>query len=153
MGRHAGDMASWIGVAAGADALVIPEEAYDLKEIAETVAANRRAGKDHSLIVLAEGVMTAAQFRKEYEAVSGDDVRDVTLSHIQRGGNPTVRDRVFASLMGAKAVDLLLEGQAGIFLGLKNEQLATFDIVETLTKEKHQVRRDLYQLNQGLSAK
>jgi 6-phosphofructokinase len=75
------------------------------------------------------------------------------LSHIQRGGNPTVRDRVFASLMGAKAVDLLLEGQAGIFLGLKNEQLATFDIVETLTKEKHQVRRDLYQLNQGLSAK
>ena len=55
--------------------------------------------------------------------------------------------------MGSKAVDLLLEGQAGIFLGLKNEQLATFDIVETLTKEKHQVRRDLYQLNQGLSAK
>ena len=153
MGRHAGDMASWIGVAAGADAIVIPEEAYDLKAIAETIAANRRAGKDHSLIVLAEGVMTAAQFRKEYEAVSGDDVRDVTLSHIQRGGNPTVRDRVFASLMGAKAVDLLLEGQAGIFLGLKNEQLATFDIVETLTKEKHQVRRDLYQLNQGLSAK
>lgn len=153
MGRHAGDMASWIGVAAGADAIVIPEETYDLKAIAETIAANRRAGKDHSLIVLAEGVMTAAQFRKEYEAVSGDDVRDVTLSHIQRGGNPTVRDRVFASLMGAKAVDLLLEGQAGIFLGLKNEQLATFDIVETLTNEKHQVRRDLYQLNQGLSAK
>ncbi len=78
---------------------MIPEEAYDLKAIAETIAANRRT-VHHSLIVLAEGVMTTAQFRKEYEAISGDDVRDVTLSHIQRGGNPTVRDRVFANLMG-----------------------------------------------------
>ena len=153
MGRHAGDMATWIGVAAGADAIIIPEEPFKMEEVVEATKKGREHGKDHSLVVLAEGVMSAREFRKQYEALSDDDTRDVVLSHIQRGGNPTVRDRVFATLMGARAVDLLLEGQAGIFLGLKNEQLATFDIVETLQNVKHEVRRDLYKLNLELTDK
>ena len=153
MGRHAGDMATWIGVAAGADAIVIPEEPFKMEEVVAATKKGREHGKDHSLVVLAEGVMSAREFRKQYEALSDDDTRDVVLSHIQRGGNPTVRDRVFATLMGARAVDLLLDGQAGIFLGLKNEQLATFDIVETLQNVKHEVRRDLYKLNLELTDK
>src|SRR5699024_12440876 len=72
-------------------------------------------------------------------------------SHIQRGGTPTARDRVFATLMGARSVDLLIEGQKAIYLGVREEQLTVFDIVETLEKTEHHVRQDLFQLNQELT--
>lgn len=150
MGRHAGDMATWIGLAAGADAIVVPEVPFDVEEIAKTVALGRERGKDHSIIVLAEGVMTAAEFVKLYTQYGKEEVRGVTLSHVQRGGNPTVRDRVFATMMGAKAVDLLLEGKAGLYLGVKEEQLTTFDIVDTLENVKHEMRFDMYNLNKEL---
>lgn len=152
MGRHAGDIAIWAGVAAGADAIVIPEEQFFMGDIVRRVNAGRKSGKDYSLIVLAEGVMGVEDFIKQYKAIDPESsVRGVTLSHIQRGGNPTGRDRVFATLMGAKAVDLLYFGQKGVYLGIKDEELAVFDIVETLEKTKHKVREDLYELNLGLT--
>lgn len=152
MGRHAGDIAIWAGIAAGSDAIIIPEESYDIADVARRVDAGRAAGKDYSMIVLAEGVMGVEEFVKQYSEVAPhQSVRGVTLSHIQRGGNPTGRDRVFATLMGAKSVDLLIHGQSGIYVGIINEELAVFDIVDTLEKTKHKVREDLYELNLELT--
>lgn len=152
MGRHAGDIAIWAGVAAGADAIAIPEEDFWMEDIVSRVRQGREVGRDYSLIVLAEGVADVDDFVKEYKKYSPDEsVRGLSLSHVQRGGTPSARDRVFATLMGAKAVDLLLFGQAGIYLGVREEQLAVFDIVETLEKTEHQVREDLYRLNLELT--
>ncbi|AXY25860.1 6-phosphofructokinase [Suicoccus acidiformans] len=152
MGRHAGDIAIWAGVAAGADAIIIPEESFDMEQVAYTVRAGRRSGKDYSLIILAEGAMAVDEFVAEFkEHVPEQSVRGVALSHIQRGGAPTARDRVFATSMGAKAVDLLLEGQAGVYLGINEERVSIFDIVETLEKNEHKVREDLYKLNLELT--
>lgn len=152
MGRSAGDIAIWAGVAAGADAIIIPEEGFDMVDIVERVRAGRRSGKDHSLIILAEGVMKVEEFVTRYTTIAREqEVRGIALSHIQRGGAPTARDRVFAQLMGAKAVDYLIEGQSGIYLGIIQERLATFDIVETLKKKDKSIREDLYQLNRELT--
>lgn len=150
MGRDAGDMATWIGVAAGADAIVIPEEPYDIEAIAKATARGRRNGKDHSMIILSEGVMSGPEFAKQYSAVSTEEVRSVVLSHVQRGGAPSVRDRAYATMMGAKAVDLLIEGQAGLFVGVKKERIATFDIIETLQNAEKEEYLDMYHLNKEL---
>lgn len=150
MGRHAGDMATWIGLAVGADAIVIPEVEITMEEVIEATASGRAHGKDHSLIVLAEGVTSAAKFVKEYEALTDEEIRGVTLSHVQRGGSPTVRDRAFATMMGAKAVDLLVEGQSAVYVGMKQEHITVFDIVETLQQVKHEGRLDMYQVNKEL---
>ena len=152
MGRNAGDIAIWAGVATGADAILMPEEEFFMGDIVRRVRSSRSHGKDHGIIVLAEGVMGVEEFVKEYAKEAPEqDVRGVNLSHIQRGGSPTGRDRVFATLMGAKAVDLILHGQSGIYLGISSEELAVFDIVETLEKNEHKVRDDLFELNQALT--
>lgn len=152
MGRHAGDIAVWAGVAAGADAIVIPENAYEMEDIVHRVRQGRERGKDYSLIVLAEGVSNVDDFVEKYQALAAEqEVRGVSLSHIQRGGMPTSRDRVYATLMGARAVDCLREGKAGIYLGIQGEQLAEFDIIDTLSKAKHKLRQDLFILNRDLT--
>lgn len=152
MGRHAGDIAIWAGVASGADAILIPESDYQLEDIIESVDKGRRSGKDYSLIILAEGVDQVDDFVEKYKKLApNQDVRGIALSHIQRGGSPTARDRVFATLMGARAVDMLIEGRQGIYLGIRNEQLATFDIVQALESKEHTVRRDLIHLNRSLT--
>lgn len=154
MGRHAGDIAVWAGVATGADAIVIPEVPFDMKEVVRRVHSGRAHGKDHSMIILAEGVMSVEEFARQFNEVEPNmEVRGVVLAHVQRGGSPTARDRALATLMGAKAVDCLQEGENGIFMGVKGEQLATFDIIETLEQKSHAVRRDLYILNQDLTDK
>ncbi|MBG9983735.1 6-phosphofructokinase [Aerococcaceae bacterium DSM 111022] len=152
MGRHAGDIAIWAGVASGADAILIPESDYNLEDIVESVEKGRRSGKDYSLIILAEGVESVEDFVEDYKKLAPhQEVRGIALSHIQRGGSPTARDRVFATLMGARAVDMLLDGKEGIYLGIRNEQLATFDIVQALQSKEHTVRADLIQLNKTLT--
>lgn len=148
MGRNAGDIAIWAGVATGADAIIIPEEDFFMGDIVRRVRSGRKYGKDHSIIVLAEGAMGVEEFITQFKEEAPElSVRGVNLSHIQRGGSPTGRDRVFATLMGAKAVDLILHGQTGIYVGIIGEALAVFDIVEALEKTQHQVRDDLYDLN------
>ena len=137
-------------MAVGADAIVIPEVEITMEEVIEATASGRAHGKDHSLIVLAEGVTSAAKFVKEYEALTDEEIRGVTLSHVQRGGSPTVRDRAFATMMGAKAVDLLVEGQSAVYVGMKQEHITVFDIVETLQQVRHEGRLDMYQVNKEL---
>ena len=101
--------------------------------------------------MVAEGVGGVYEMAKTLQDGTGIETRATILGHVQRGGNPTGRDRVFATLMGAKAVDLLIHAQSGIYVGIINEELAVFDIVETLEKTKHKVREDLYELNLELT--
>lgn len=154
MGRHAGDIGVWAGIATGADAIAIPEASFDMVDVVKRVHSGRAHGKDHSMIILAEGVMGVEKFIEEFKKVEPNmSIRGITLAHVQRGGSPSARDRVFATLMGARAVDTLVNGEAGVFMGIKGEQLATFDIIETLEQKSHAVRTDLYQLNQDLTDK
>ncbi|MDQ8758730.1 6-phosphofructokinase [Streptococcus ruminantium] len=167
MGRHAGDIALWAGIASGADVIVVPEEEFNINDVVSKIRAGYENGKKHSIVVLAEGVMPVAQFAEELKA-AGDtsDLRVTELGHIQRGGSPTARDRVLASRMGAHAVKLLKEGRGGLAVGIRNEQMVENPILGTaeegalfsLTAEgkivvnnPHKADLGLAQLNRNLS--
>ncbi|GEN47323.1 6-phosphofructokinase [Ligilactobacillus pobuzihii] len=147
MGRGAGDIALWAGIATGADAIVIPEHKYDIQAIADKLNKNRENGKDHGLIVIAEGVMSAQNFKEELDQHGDFDSRAVTLAHVQRGGQPTAKDRVFATQLGDYAVRLLLEGKGGLALGVHNNKLIATEIIDTLENHKHQTDLSLLELN------
>ncbi|WP_290034229.1 6-phosphofructokinase [Ligilactobacillus cholophilus] len=150
MGRGAGDIALWAGIAAGADAIVIPERDYDVKAIAEKIKQNKERGKDHALIVIAEGVMSAADFKEQLDQYGDFDSRAVTLAHVQRGGTPTAKDRVLASRLGDYAVRLLLEGKGGLAIGIHDNKLVATDIIDTLENHKHKTDVSLLDLNDRL---
>ena len=147
MGRGAGDIALWAGIATGADAIVIPEHKYDIQAIADKLNKNRGNGKDHGLVVIAEGVMSAQNFKEELDQHGNFDSRAVTLAHVQRGGQPTAKDRVFATQLGDYAVRLLLEGKGGLALGIRNNKLIATEIIDTLENHKHQTDLSLLELN------
>lgn len=135
MGRNAGDIALWAGIASGADNIVIPEENFDMDAIAATIRESYESGKKHNIIVLAEGVMSADEFGERLrESADEKDLRDLRvteLGHIQRGGAPTARDRVLASRMGAHAVKLLKEGRGGLAVGIRDEKMVESPILGT----------------------
>ncbi len=147
MGRGAGDIALWAGIATGADAIVVPERDYDIKAIADKLAANHENGKKHGLIVIAEGVMSAQKFKEELDKYDDFDTRAVTLAHVQRGGQPTAKDRVFATQLGDYAVRLLLEGKGGLALGVRHNKLVASEIIDTLENHKHHTDISLLDLN------
>ncbi|MFD1466265.1 6-phosphofructokinase [Lapidilactobacillus mulanensis] len=146
MGRGAGDLALWAGVAAGAEAIVVPEKEYDIEAISKKLTDYREAGHDNAVIVIAEGVMSAADFKAELDKHGDFDSRATTIGHVQRGGSPTARDRVLASKMGNYAVELLLAGKGGLAIGIENNQV-TEHPMEELFDEKHHADLDLYDMN------
>ncbi|MEE5987166.1 6-phosphofructokinase [Ligilactobacillus equi] len=150
MGRGAGDIALWSGIAADADAIVIPEREYDIKAIANKLTENRKNGKDNGLIVVAEGVMSAEEFKAELDKYGDFDSRAVTLAHVQRGGVPTAKDRVIASQLGDYAVQLLLEGKGGMAVGIRDGKPEAHDIIDTLENHKHKTDVSLADLNDRL---
>ena len=136
MGRNAGYIALWCGIANGAESVVIPET-YDYNEvkIMKTIAKHRENGKKNNIIINAEGIGDTTKMAKRIQAISGIHIRATILSYIQRGGTPTCRDRVYASVMGAKAVDLL---DAGIFnrvVAHRKGDFVDIDIDEALSME------------------
>ena len=132
MGRHAGDIALWSGIATGADEIIIPEEGFSMEKVVKNIQEGYENGKRHNIIVLAEGVMSADEFAKQLKAHGDDtDLRVTELGHIQRGGAPTARDRVLASRMGAHAVKLLKEGRGGLAVGIRNEEMVESPILGT----------------------
>lgn len=151
MGRDAGDIALWAGVAGGADDIVIPEHDFDMAQVAEKIRAGRDRGKKHCLIILAEGVMSGNEFADKLAEHGDFHARVSVLGHIVRGGSPTARDRVLASKFGSFAVDLLKEGKGGLCIGMLNNELVAADIVETLENKKHQPDLSLYDLNHQIS--
>jgi 6-phosphofructokinase 1 len=137
MGRHAGYIALWCGIASGAEDILIPEK-YDNneQEIIRHVFENRKKGKQHHIIINAEGIGDSVEMAKRIEAATGMETRASILGHMQRGGNPTCKDRVYATTMGAMAVDLLCEGKSNRVVAHKNGDFCDFDIDEALAMKK-----------------
>src|SRR5690625_818500 len=150
MGRDAGDLALWSGLAAGAESILIPEQEDDFDDVVERLKRGHKRGKKHSIIILAEGVGSGIEYGEKIEAATNLETRVTVLGHIQRGGSPTVTDRVLASRFGAKAVDLMLEGQSGKMVGLENNHLVTHELSEIVTK-KSSVNLNMYKLSKELS--
>ena len=168
MGRNAGDIALWSGIASGADEIIIPEEGFSIEDVVESIKKGYEKGRTHNIIVLAEGVMSAAEFGKALkDAGDTSDLRVTELGHIQRGGSPTARDRVLASRLGAHAVKLLKAGIGGVAVGIRNEQMvenpilgseeegALFSLTEDgkiKVNNPHKADLNLAELNRSLSS-
>lgn len=150
MGRNAGDIALWAGLAGGAETILIPEEGYNMDEIAARLKKGHERGKKHSIIVVAEGVCSGVEFAKKVKETTDFDTRVSVLGHMQRGGSPTAFDRVLASRLGASAVELLIDGKGGRAVGIENNKLVDHDIIEILDRE-HSIDLDLYKLSKELS--
>ena len=151
MGRGAGDIALWSGIGSGAEAIVVPEIEYDLEEIVATIKSGFAHGKNQGLIVLAEGVMSAPEFIEKIQEIDDTfNIRDVVLGHIQRGGQPSARDRVLGSRFGAKAVELLKEGASGVCVALIDEEIGTNDFEDVFNNLVHQPKLQLHELNKYL---
>jgi 6-phosphofructokinase 1 len=150
MGRDAGDIALYAGLAGGAETILIPEENFDMAEIAERLRKGHERGKKHSIIIVAEGVCGGNEFAKQLKEATNFDTRVSVLGHIQRGGSPTAADRVLASRLGARAVELLIEGKGGRAVGMESNRVVDYDIVEALER-KHALDLDLVKLSKELS--
>ena len=137
MGRDAGYLALWCGIANGAEAILLPEQhEYDEQAIVDSVIDNRKKGKKHFIIINAEGVGDSINMAKRIEDATELETRATILGHLQRGGTPTVKDRVYASIMGAKAVELIAEGKRNRVVGYKNGEYIDFDINDALKMHK-----------------
>ena len=137
MGRGAGYIALWCGIANGAEDILLPEKYnYDEQMIVNHIIENRKRGKKHHIIINAEGIGHSTTMAKRIEAATGVETRATILGHMQRGGSPTCKDRVYASTMGAKAVDLLLEGKTNRVVGYRHGEFVDFDIDEALAMQK-----------------
>jgi 6-phosphofructokinase 1 len=136
MGRRCGDIALYAGLAGGAESIIVPEEEIDVDEVCRKLIQSRNRGKLHSIIALAEGVGNAYEFAKEIEEKTGTETRVTILGHIQRGGTPTAFDRIIASKMGYRAVELLLEGNSERAIGVKDNDIVDMDFEEALSAKK-----------------
>lgn len=136
MGRHAGHLALQCGIAVGATAILVPEVKFSLDEIIEKIQVTQKTGKQHFIIVVAEGVGGVDSMAKEIEEATGIETRATTLGHVQRGGNPTVRDRVRATQLGYAAVKLLENGKGNRVVAIKNNTVVDYDIYEALKMQK-----------------
>ena len=137
MGRDAGYLALWCGIANGAEKILMPEEKdYDEKALIKDILENKKRGKKNYIIINAEGVGDSINMAKRIEDATGIETRATILGHMQRGGSPTCKDRVYASIMGAYAVDLLLEGKTDRVVAYKNGEYVDYDIDEALSMTK-----------------
>lgn len=137
MGRNAGYIALWCGIANGAEDVLIPEKRdFSVQSIINNIVENRKKGKKHHIIINAEGIGNSNSMAKTIESATGIETRATILGYMQRGGSPTCKDRVYASTMGAKAIELLLEGKENRIIGYKNGEYVDFDIDEALAMEK-----------------
>ena len=137
MGRNAGYIALWCGIANGAEDILLPEiYNYDEAAIIDNIIKNRKRGKKHHIIINAEGVGHSTSMAKRIEAATGIETRATILGHLQRGGCPTAKDRVYASIMGAYAVDALMEGKSNRVVAYSHGEYVDYDINEALAMQK-----------------
>ncbi|MDK2967819.1 MULTISPECIES: 6-phosphofructokinase [Lacrimispora] len=150
MGRNAGYIALWCGFANGAEDILLPER-YDGDEQAliNRIIENRKRGKKHHIIINAEGIGHSSSMAKRIEAATGIETRATILGHMQRGGAPTCKDRVYASIMGARAVELLCDGKSNRVVGYKHGEFVDFDIQEALAMTKD-IPEDQFQISKML---
>ena len=137
MGRRCGDIALNTGIAVGAMAILVPEIPFDFdKDIIERMKYTQKAGKKHFIIVVAEGVGGVEDLALEIEKRTGIESRATILGHVQRGGSPTLRDRVVATEMGYRAVQLLLDGRGDRVIAMRDSKIVDFDISEALSMQR-----------------
>ena len=150
MGRDAGDLALYSGLAGGAESIIIPEYPDDFDTVVKRLLRGHERGKKHSIIVLAEGAGDGANYAREIEAATGLETRVTVLGYIQRGGRPTAADRMLASRLGAKAVNLLIQGENHKLVGMHQNKIISRDM-NTVLKGYHELNEEIYQLSQELS--
>ena len=137
MGRHAGYIALWCGIANGAEDILIPEKYdYDEQKIVDHIIMNRRLGKKHHLIINAEGIGHSTSMARRIEAATGIETRATILGYMQRGGSPTCKDRYYASIMGAYAADILVQGKTNRVVCYRSGSFVDLDIEEALAMSK-----------------
>lgn len=151
MGRAAGYIALEAGIACGAEVVLIPEKSYSFDEdVLRPILEAKSRGKKHAIIVVAEGIGGVIEMAQEIEAKTGIESRATILGHVQRGGSPTVRDRVIASQMGARSVELLLAGKANRIVCMQHGEITDVDINEGLEMKK-EISEELISLAHKLS--
>jgi 6-phosphofructokinase 1 len=133
MGRKCGDIALYAGICGGAESILVPELPFDVNDLVKKIQKNQKIGKTSDIIVLAEGVCKADVLKQQLKdgGVQGS-IKTTTLGYIQRGGTPSMQDRLLAAEFGIKAVDLLMEGKGGRVVGIKNNEIVDYDIAEAL---------------------
>ena len=150
MGRHAGYIALWCGIANGAEDILIPEKYdYDEQKLVDHIIINRRIGKKHHLIINAEGIGHSTSMARRIEAATGIETRATILGYMQRGGSPTCKDRYYASVMGAYAADILVQGKTNRVVCYQNGKFVDMDIEEALSMNKS-ISEYEYQISQRL---
>ncbi len=151
MGRNAGFIALWCGVANGAEDILLPEKYdYNEQEIINNIINNRKLGKKHHIIINAEGIGHSTSMARRIEAATGVETRATILGYMQRGGSPTCKDRYYASVMGAYAADILCEGKTNRVIAHHGGEFVDFDIDEALAMEKT-IDEYQYQISLDLS--
>lgn len=150
MGRNAGHIALWCGIANGAEEILIPGK-YDFNEerIINSIIENKKKGKKHHIIINAEGVGHSTSMAKRIEEATGVETRATILGHMQRGGSPSCKDRVYASMMGAMSVELLCEGKTNRVVAYKHGEFVDYDIDEALAMTKD-VDANMYEVSKLL---
>ncbi len=136
MGRNAGHLALQCGIAVGATAILVPEVDYSIDDVIAKIKRVQATGKKHFIVVVAEGIGGVEEIAKKIQAETGIDSRASILGHVQRGGNPTLRDRVVATQMGYYAVKLLEKGIGNRVVALKENDIVDYDIYEALNMKK-----------------
>lgn len=150
MGRHCGDLTVWAAIAGGSEYIVVPELEFDEEALISQLEDGEAKGKTHAIIAITELVTDVNELAKRIEERTGRETRATVLGHIQRGGSPMAFDRVLASRMGARAVELLMEGGSARCIGIKNTHMVDHDITECLENMKRPFRQDLYDLSTKL---
>ena len=149
MGRHCGDIALYAGIAGGAESILVPEVEVDMNQVIERIKRGKARGKLHHIIVAAEGLGNTSDIVDQIQEETGVETKLTILGHIQRGGCPSPSDRVLASRMGEKAVDLLIEGVGGHCVGIKDNKISSMPIAEALALPREN-RKKFYRLFERL---
>ncbi len=151
MGNRCGDLTLNAGIAVGATAIVIPEIPSEIeKHVIDRIRRTQKTDKKHFIVMVAEGIGGVEELARKIEKECGVESRAVILGHVQRGGSPTVRDRVAASQMGYKAVQLLMQGIGNRVVVQKNDTIIDYDIYEALSMERS-VNNELYKIAHEIS--
>ena len=150
MGRHCGDIALYTGITSGAEIIVVPELAYDMEDIVMRINRSRANGKRSNIIIVAEGATSADAFAKQLQEVTTYSVRATNIGHIQRGGSPSMADRMLAAQFGNKAVRLLKDGQGNRVVGIRKNEIIDMDIIEAVSMKK-KFNYELYETLQMIS--
>ncbi len=145
MGRTSGLLATYAGLAAGADCVLIPEVPWKLEDVCSTVLAGVRRGKKHTIVIITEGAGHAFGLAQDLGSTCGQDVRAVVLGHVQRGGSPSAFDRILAARMGERSVHALLDREEGVAVGLRGSQMVTYPLSEAY-ESAHALRHEIYKL-------